>query len=102
MFSSIPSKIRFAKTMLQETETPVLSHLAFSLGDLDKLHRAGKPISVSNAESYYYDGDNNSSMVIPLDRRRGCDINDFWNDDKKISENLSKLKVKNLQHLSSV
>lgn len=93
MFAHAPKPIRFAKTRLLEYEEPVNPHLAYDLSQLDELRKQGKPISQSNVESLYYDGDVNVSFDLPLDQQRGVDINDMWTADRDSSARRASVGV---------
>lgn len=91
MFSDKPKKLKVAVAVRRENDVILNPHLAYDLRDLDALRRQGKPISVQNAESLYYDGSETCSFDLPLDSRRGVDINDMWNRSKDVRKTLSKL-----------
>lgn len=91
MFAMKPAKFKFAKTHLKSTESPVIPHLAYDLADVDELVASGKPISNQNVEGLYYDGAENPSFNMPLERMRGVDINDAWNAMMDSKKRISKL-----------
>lgn len=91
MFSQKPNKWKFARVIRKDTDIVVNPHLAYDLTDMDEMRRQGKPISITNAESMYYEGSETCSFDIPLDLQRGVDINDMWNRAKSVNKTLSKL-----------
>lgn len=93
MFSTKPNKWKLAKCKRKENDSIVNPHLAFDLRDLEEMRRQGKPISVQNAESMYYEGSTDCSFDLPLDSQRGVDINDMWNHSKSVNNRLSKLGI---------
>lgn len=93
MFKNNPPAVRFARLETKETDVPVASHAAYDLKDLDDMRRRGVPISTTQHESQYYDGSTDATFDIPLDQLRGVDINDVWNETKRVKGKLSKAKV---------
>lgn len=97
MFSKKPNPIRFAQTSLRDDEPIVVPDLAFDLADLDRLRQQGKPISLDNAASLYYDGQENQTVpYVPIERQRGTDINDVWNASLDGKKQLSKAGIRSV------
>lgn len=96
MFSKKSNPIRFAHTKLRSDEVKVVPNLAFDLSDLDDLRRQGKPISLENAASLYYDGQEQTVPVVPLERMRGTDINDVWNASLDGQKQLRKAGIRSV------
>lgn len=77
----ISSNINGKITKLKEFEHPVQSGKTTSPAQAMKLVEQGVPISTHNANAdLFFDGDDNPSFDIPLDRQRNADINDMWNE----------------------
>lgn len=93
MLSKSPKPLRVARCVRRDSDPLMNPHLAFDLADLDALRRQGKPINIANADSLYYDGSENCSFNLPLDRQRGVDINTMWERSKTVSKTMSKLGV---------
>lgn len=91
MFATKPKPFKFAVCKAKAHDVVVNPHLAFDLADLDQMRRQGKPISVTNAESLYYDGSESCTFDLPMDMQRGVDINDMWNRSRDVHSRLSKL-----------
>lgn len=93
MFAQNPKSVKFAKCVRKEYEPEVNGHLAYSLSEINHMVQQGKPISLSNAENMYYDGSEQCTFDLPLDQRRGVDINDMWQHSKDVKKTMSKLGV---------
>lgn len=91
MFAKKSNKLRLYNTFVRDDEVKVIPDLAYDLHDLDELRQQGKPISLQNAASLYYDGQTDlTTPIVPLDRQRGVDINDVWNASLDGERQLSK------------
>lgn len=93
MFKDNPPAVNFARLKSRSTDMPVSIHAAYDIKDLDAMRRSGMPISTSQLDSQYYDGDVDATFDIPMDHLRGVDINDVWNETKRVNSKLSKAKV---------
>lgn len=71
---------------LDNDEPRTLKDMAFSIAEMDKLRMEGKPVSNANLSNDYYDGEVTNSCDVPLDRKRGVDLNDTWNASKQSGE----------------
>lgn len=96
MLSKDIKPLKVAVCKRKETDPILNPHLAHDLADLDALRRQGKPISIANAESLYYDGSENCSFDLPLDMQRGVDINMMWERSQSVHKAMSKLGAKSV------
>ncbi len=53
----------------------------------------GIPIKSQLLETSFYDGDNSSDMSVPMQYRRGLDVNDAWLAQVTSREKLSKSNI---------
>lgn len=61
---------------------------------MDSLRLSGKPISVNQLDSQYYDGEPDlHNFDMPLTQQRGVDINDAWETAQNAKDKLSKVKA---------
>lgn len=72
------------------SETPVQQDLAMTPSQMDVMRRKGVPISQSNLDGMFYEGDTNSSMDVPLDMQRGVDLGMLWQESKEAGSKLAK------------
>lgn len=97
MFAFNPKPVKFAETHLKDFEELVRPNLAYDVSHLEELRQKGIPISAPNMDQYY-DGSPDVTFDLPLDRRRGVDLNDLYQaaetGKKKVSKTQLKLKSK--------
>lgn len=94
MLSKSPSNIVFASGVRLSSDQPVKPHLAMDVSDVAKMVQMGKPIKTSVNDNMFYDGDNDKSFDVPLERRRGLDINDVYQMEQDSKKKVSKSKLK--------
>lgn len=82
MFSRIKQSM-CARTchILDNGHTKVVPGLAFTPAQMAKMAEKGIPISTQSADQFV-DGSLNPSFDIPIEDRRGVDVNDVWNASK--------------------
>lgn len=65
-------------TLKSSDNCKVVPGLSYSPSDMSRLVENGVAVSSMN-DNLFYDGDKSPSFDIPLELRRGTDINDAWN-----------------------
>lgn len=79
-----------------EGDVPVLNNLALTPAQMYAMSLQGKPISANPLpEEFFvdgYPGEAESIPEIPLDERRGIDINDIWSAQKDFEKKVSKFR----------
>lgn len=98
MFKFPPSTPKFAHITVRDDETPTQDNLAFDLRDMDDLRERGVPISTSSLVNDYYDGAVGDNFSVPVEHRRGVDINDAWETSKREHEKLTKTRMQSLKN----
>lgn len=67
------------KFYIQKDKNPVKSHLAITPAQMDKAREQGVPITPSNINpDLVQDGTTNPQFEIELERQRGVDIAELW------------------------
>lgn len=66
-------------------ELPVKDGLAITPSDMFRMQQHGLPISTANSAKGYT-GEKNPSWDIEMDRLRGVDVADLWQESKTIHE----------------
>lgn len=66
--------------------------LALTPAKMLQMAQDGVPISSINAESFYDDGQRTPPDVPTLDRQRGVDLGDLWENNMDIRKKMRKLK----------
>lgn len=64
--------------------------LAITPAKMQKLSEQGIPISSQVINQVYFDGENNPSWDVPMDRKRGIDINDMWQHEQNVKTKLKR------------
>lgn len=82
----------FANPKRKESEVEPKSGLAYTPADMARMHASGMPVNNANLVNQFYDGDNNPSWDIPLERQRGLDPAEIWEQAQKSKDKLGKLK----------
>lgn len=81
---------RFATCKYSKNEKPVQSGLSCTPQQALELMNKGIPISTHMAnEELFFDGIDNPGDVVPMDRQRGVDINDMWQEMQNINKKFS-------------
>lgn len=82
MFSRIKQSMR-ARTchVIDNGYVKTTPGLAFTPAQMAKMAEKGIPISTQSADQFV-DGTLNPSFDIPIEERRGIDVNDVWNASK--------------------
>lgn len=95
MLSKKPNRVNFTRTGLRSTDVAVAPALAYDVRDVADLVKMGKPISLVNASTAFYDGDSSDDMSVPLDRQRGVDLNMMYQESKESKRKIGKFNLKN-------
>lgn len=92
VFHKVPFRLALCES--HEGDDPINPNLALTPAEMDALRMSGKPISVNQLDSQYFDGEPDlHDFNIPLTQQRGVDINDAWETAKTSKEKLSKVKA---------
>lgn len=92
------SSLRTARCHLLPGEIKTQPGLAVTPSEMLEMAEAGIPINSINAESFYDDGRRSLDVEPPIDRRRGVDIGDLWENDMEIRKKMRKLyKMKGVE-----
>lgn len=70
--------LKLCTTVLDEHEPQVLSNLAVTPADMENMTVQGKAIASAQLEPYAYYPPLTAADGLPLDFRRGVDINTAW------------------------
>lgn len=91
MSKFVSTSFRPARCHLQDGEVCTQPGLAVTPSEMLEMAEAGIPINSVNAESFYDDGRRSAGVEPPIDRRRGVDIGDIWENDMDIRKKMRKL-----------
>lgn len=81
------------KFYIQKDKNPVKSHLAITPAQMDRAREQGIPITPSNVNpDLIQDGTNNPQFEIELDRQRGIDIAELWQNAESSRKKLSSFQ----------
>lgn len=81
------------KFYIQKEQNPVKSHLAMTPAQMDKAREQGVPITPSNINpDLVEDGTNNPKFEIELERQRGVDIAELWQNAESSRKRLGDFK----------
>lgn len=81
------------KFYIQKDKNPVKSHLAITPAQMDTAREQGVPITPNNINpDLIQDGTTNPQFEIELERQRGVDIAELWQDAETSRKRLSKVK----------
>lgn len=94
MFCYRPNNVVVSTTTLHEHELNVEPYLAYEVKEIAAMVDHGKTVNNANLESLYYEGTENCSCDVPIDGRRGVDINDVFNYAAERGEKIRKSKVR--------
>lgn len=87
---------RYAHCLHQADDVPVINNLALTPAQMYAMSLQGKPISANPLpEEFFvdgYSGEAEDIPVIPLDERRGIDVNDVWLAQKDFETKLTKYR----------
>lgn len=90
MFCNSPSRAHFARCQRHSDEIAPKDGLALTPHQMELMHSKGVPISTSNFDSQYFDGDKSPSFDVPIDQQRGVDIAEVWNESVNARKKLSR------------
>lgn len=76
--------------------------LAYTPSDMARMHAAGMPVNSANLINSFCDGDKNPSFVVPIERKRGVDIAEVWEESKNAQAKIEKFgkSIKNSKKTS--
>lgn len=81
------------KFYIQKDKNPVKSHLAITPAQMDIAREQGIPITPSNVNpDLIQDGTNNPQFEIELERQRGIDIAELWQNAESSRKKLSSFQ----------
>lgn len=81
------------KFYVQKDKNPVKSHLAITPAQMDTAREQGVPITPNNVNpDLIQDGTTNPQFEIELERQRGVDIAELWQDAETSRKRLSDFK----------
>ena len=81
------------KFYIQKENNPVKSHLAMTPAQMDKAREQGVPITPSNINpDLVEDGTANPQFDIELERQRGVDIAELWQNAESSRKRLGDFK----------
>ena len=81
------------KFYVQKDKNPVKSHLAMTPAQMDKAREQGVPITPSNINpDLIQDGTKNPQFEIELERQRGVDIAELWQNAESSRKKLNSFK----------
>ncbi len=81
------------KFYIQKDKNPVKSHLAITPAQMDRARDQGIPITPSNVNpDLIQDGTNNPQFEIELERQRGIDIAELWQNAETSRKRLGDFK----------
>lgn len=79
------------KFYVQKDKNPVKSHLALTPAQMDRAREQGVPITPSNVNpDLIQDGTVNPQFEIELERQRGVDIAELWQNAESSRKKLGK------------
>lgn len=85
-------KQTFAHPKRKESEVEPKPGLAYTPADMARMHASGMPVNNANLVNQFYDGDNNPSWEIPLERQRGLDPAEIWEQSVKSKQKIKKME----------
>lgn len=81
------------KFYVQKDKNPVKSHLAITPAQMDKAREQGIPITPNNVNpDLIEDGTNNPQFEIELERQRGIDIAELWQNAESSRKKIGEFK----------
>lgn len=81
------------KFYVQKDKNPVKSHLAITPAQMDKAREQGVPITPNNVNpDLIQDGTTNPQFEIELERQRGVDIAELWQNAESSRKKLNSFK----------
>lgn len=81
------------KFYIQKDKNPVKSHLAITPAQMDRAREQGIPITPSNVNpDLIQDGTNNPQFEIELERQRGIDVAELWQNAESSRKKLSSFE----------
>lgn len=81
------------KFYVQKDKNPVKSHLAITPAQMDTAREQGIPITPNNVNpDLIQDGSTNPQFEIELERQRGVDIAELWQDAETSRKRLGDFK----------
>lgn len=81
------------KFYVQKDKNPVKSHLAITPAQMDTAREQGVPITPNNVNpDLIQDGTTNPQFEIELERQRGVDIAELWQDAETSRKRLGDFK----------
>lgn len=81
------------KFYIQKDKNPVKSHLAITPAQMDRAREQGIPITPSNVNpDLIQDGTTNPQFEIELERQRGIDIAELWQNAESSRKRLGDFK----------
>lgn len=81
------------KFYIQKDKNPVKSHLAITPAQMDRAREQGIPITPSNVNpDLVQDGSTNPQFEIELERQRGIDIAELWQNAESSRKKLNSFK----------
>lgn len=75
-----------------DAATVVRQGLSYSPAQMAKALQEGRPISSPNIDRLFYDGKADPGFIVDLERKRGVDIAELWNEQKVIKSKVAKFK----------
>ncbi len=82
------------KFYVQKDKNPVKSHLAITPAQMDTAREQGVPITPNNVNpDLIQDGTTNPQFEIELERQRGVDIAELWQDAETSRKRLGDFKT---------
>ncbi len=82
------------KFYVQKDKNPVKSHLAITPAQMDTAREQGIPITPNNVNpDLIQDGTTNPQFEIELERQRGVDIAELWQDAETSRKRLGDFKT---------
>ncbi len=81
------------KFYVQKDKNPVKSHLAITPAQMDKAREQGVPITPNNVNpDLIQDGTTNPQFEIELERQRGVDIAELWQNAESSRKKINSFK----------
>lgn len=96
------NKSHGAKCERCEHEEVVRQGLSYSPAQMASLTERGMPVNSMNTAVGFFDGEQNPSFDVSIDRQRGVDICDVWENHMQIRQKArAAAKARNAQKKSS-
>lgn len=86
----------FATTPNVDYYKPVVSNLSITPSEVERLSERGIPVSSANVGSFI-DGVQNPSFSLPVDRLRGVDVVDVWNESESSRKKFRNAAIKDVK-----